>query len=296
MERRERMISRIPSLTLAVMALTLSCIAIQARTEERIQTGMADVNGAKLYFEMAGKGPTVVLVHGGLVDSRLWDDQMKEFSRHYHVVRYDLRGFGKSSGASESFSHIEDLRALLDFLKIKRASVVGLSLGGIIAADFTLEHPERVERLVLVGAGLRGDKQPPDKEAIKAFEAASKGAEPFADVAMKGALYAAVHAGTPAYARLKQMILDNFKALFPLRPGFLKYPEPPTIERLGSIRVPTLVVIGGEDAQSLKNISDTLTTAIPGARRVVIAGSSHHPPVEKPKEFNKTVLSFLRRS
>jgi 3-oxoadipate enol-lactonase len=290
------MISRVTSLAGALISLTLLLTGIEGLGGERGQVGMAEVNGTKLYYEMAGKGPTVVLVHGGLVDSRLWDDQMQEFSRHYQVVRYDLRGFGNSSAATESFSHIEDLRALLDFLKIEHASIVGLSLGGIIAADFTLEHPERVERLVLVGAGLRGDKQPQDKEAIKVFETFSKGAEPFADVVMKSALYAAVRPGTQAYVRLKQMILDNFKALATLRPGFLQYPEPPTIERLRSIRVPTLVVIGGEDAQNLKNISDTLTTKIPGARKVVIAGSSHHPPIEKPKEFNKTLLTFLRRS
>jgi 3-oxoadipate enol-lactonase len=296
MKRAEPMISRVTSLAGALISLTLLLTGIEGLGGERGQVGMAEVNGTKLYYEMAGKGPTVVLVHGGLVDSRLWDDQMQEFSRHYQVVRYDLRGFGNSSAATESFSHIEDLRALLDFLKIEHASIVGLSLGGIIAADFTLEHPERVERLVLVGAGLRGDKQPQDKEAIKVFETFSKGAEPFADVVMKSALYAAVRPGTQAYVRLKQMILDNFKALATLRPGFLQYPEPPTIERLRSIRVPTLVVIGGEDAQNLKNISDTLTTKIPGARKVVIAGSSHHPPIEKPKEFNKTLLTFLRRS
>ncbi len=262
--------------------------------KEKARSGIAEVNGTRLYYEAAGEGPAVVLVHGGLVDSRLWDDQMKEFSKHYRVVRYDLRGFGKSAEAKEPFSHVEDLGALLDFLKIKRATVVGLSLGGIIAADFTLEHPERVERLVLVGAGLRGDKQPPNESAIKAYEAAVKGdAKAFVDVTMKSGLYSAVREGTSTYVRLRQMMLDNFKAVSTFRPGFLKYPEPQTIERLGSIRAPTLVVIGGEDAQSLKNIADTLAGGIPGARKVAIPGASHHPPMERPKEFNKVVLTFL---
>jgi pimeloyl-ACP methyl ester carboxylesterase len=260
----------------------------------KTQSGTAEVNGTRLYYETAGEGPAIVLVHGGLVDSRLWDDQMKTFSKHHRVVRYDLRGFGRSAAAPEPFSHVEDLRALMDYLKIERASVVGLSLGGIIVSDFALEHPERVERLVLVGAGLRGDKQPPDKAAMKAYEAASKGiAEEFVNVTMKSGLYAAVREGTPAYARLRQMMLENFKAVSTLRPGFLQYPVPETIERLGSIRAPTLVVIGGEDAQSLKNVADTLTAGIPGARKVVIPAASHHPPVERPKEFNKAVLSFL---
>jgi pimeloyl-ACP methyl ester carboxylesterase len=263
--------------------------------KEKPQSGMAEVNGTKLYYETAGKGPAVVLVHGGLVDSRQWDDQMKEFAKHHRVVRYDLRGFGRSAAAPQPFSHIEDLRALMDFLKIERATVVGLSLGGIIAADIALEHPERVDRLVLVGAGLRGDKQPPDKDAMKAYEAAIKGiAEEFVNVIMKSGLYAAVREGTPAYSRLRQMMLENFKALSTLAPGFLKYPAQPTIERLGQIKAPTLVIIGGEDAQSLKNVADTLAAGIPGARKVVIPGASHHPPVERPNEFNKAVLSFLK--
>jgi pimeloyl-ACP methyl ester carboxylesterase len=270
------------------------CGGTQAVAKENAQTGVAEVHGTKLYYETAGKGPAVVLVHGGLVDSRLWNDQMKEFAKHHRVVRYDLRGFGRSGAAPQPFSHIEDLRALMDFLKIERATVVGLSLGGIIAADFALEHPERIDRLVLVGAGLRGDKQPPDKDAIKAYEAASKGiAEEFVNVTMKSGLYATVREGTPAYTRLRQMLLENFKAVSTFAPGFLKYPAQPTIERLGQIKAATLVIIGGEDAQSLKNVAGTLVAGIRGARKVVIPGASHHPPVETPDKFNKAVLSFL---
>jgi pimeloyl-ACP methyl ester carboxylesterase len=280
---------------LAITALSLLYGGGQALAKENPQTGMAEVNGTRLYYEMMGKGPTIVLVHGGLVDSRLWNDQIKAFSKHRRVLRYDLRGFGRSAAAPEPFSHIEDLRALMDFLKIDRGTIVGLSLGGIVAADFALEYPTRVERLVLVGPGLRGDKQPPDKDAIKAYEVASKGvAEEFVDVTMKSKLYAAVREGTPAYTRLRQMMLENFKAVATFRPGFLKYPEPPTVDRLGSIRAPTLIVIGNEDAQSLKNIADTLAAGIPGARKVVIPGVSHHPPVERPNDFNNAILNFLK--
>ena len=255
----------------------------------------AEVNGTRLSYEIAGQGPAVILIHGGLVDSRLWDDQMNDFSKQCRVVRYDLRGFGKSADATEPFSHIEDLRALLDFLKIERATLVGLSLGGIIAADFALEYPQRVDRLVLVGPGLRGDKQPPTKEAISAWEAVSRGAEPFAEASMRSGLYSGVQPGTAIHTRLRQMLLDNFKAVLSFRPGFLKYPEPPTIERLESIKAPTLVIIGSRDAPNLKNIADLLAKRIPGARKVVINGASHHPPVEKPKQFNKTVLTFIAK-
>ena len=277
----------------AACVLLCAC-AVAAGAQAGNGSGFAEVNGTKLYYEALGRGPAVVLIHGGLVDSRLWDDQMRPLSKHFRVVRYDLRAFGRSAAATEPFSHLEDLRGLLDFLKIEKATLVGLSLGGIVAADFALEHPERVERLVLAGPGLRGDKQPPPKDVAASIEAMQKGAEAFVDATMKRELYAAVRPGTDAHARLRRMLLDNFKALTSLRPGFVQYPERPTAERLSEIKAPTLVLIGSRDGQNLRNIADTLATSIPGARKVMIEGSSHHPPVEKPKEFNRALLDFLK--
>ncbi|HWS89356.1 MAG TPA: alpha/beta fold hydrolase [Pyrinomonadaceae bacterium] len=279
---------------LAAAAFVLLCVARGPAFAQPPASGFAEVNGARLYYESLGGGPAVVLVHGGLVDSRLWDDQMRPLSKRFRVVRYDLRGYGRSAAAAEPFSHLEDLRGLLDLLKIEKATLVGLSLGGIVAADFALEHPGRVERLVLVGPGLRGDRQPPPKDAAAALEAIKQGPEAFADASMKRELYAAVRPGTREHARLRQMLLDNFKALPSLRPGLIKYPETPTAERLADIKAPTLVIIGSRDGRNLRNIADTLASRIPGARKVIIQGSSHHPPVEKPKEFNRALLDFLK--
>ena len=276
----------------ACLMLCAAAVAVEARTGGDV-SGFAEVNGTRLFYESGGRGPAVVLIHGGLVDSRLWDGQMRPLSKRFRVVRYDLRGYGQSAAPSEPFSHLEDLRGLLDFLKIEKAALVGLSLGGIIAADFALEHPERVERLVLVGPGLRGDKQPPPKDAAASLEAMSRGPEAFADASMKRELYAAVRPGSDAHARLRRMLLENFKALSSLRPGFLKYPEPPTAERLADIKPPTLVLIGSRDGRNLLNIADTLAANIPGARKVTIPGASHHPPVETPAELNRALLDFL---
>src|ERR1044071_7740176 len=110
-----------------------------------------------------------------------------------------------------------------------------------------------------------------------------QGAEAFADASLKRELYAAVRPGTDAYKRLRQMLLNNFKALPSLRPGLIKYPDTPTAERLPDIKAPTLVIIGSRDGQNLRNIADTLAAQIPGARKVIIDGSRHHPPVENPK-------------
>ncbi len=207
--------------TCALLACAVALVAAPARAQGRrdAASGFAEVNGTRLWYETAGKGSTVVLVHGGLVDSRLWDDQMKELAKRHRVVRYDLRGYGKSAAPTADFSPVEDLRALLAFLKVERATVVGLSLGGIIAADFALEHPRMTEGLVLVGAGLRGDKQPPDPKSMEAYRASVReGAGKFAELALETPLFAGVKEKPRAHARLREMLLrQRARAATPLR-------------------------------------------------------------------------------
>lgn len=281
---------------LPLLALCLLCSpAAQARA---VVSGFAEVNGTKLYYEAAGKGPAVVFVHGGLVDSRQWDDQFREFSKRQRVVRYDLRGFGRSASPVEGqqFSHVEDLRALLGFLKVERATIVGLSLGGIVAADFTLEHPKLVERLVLVGPGLRGAQVPTDEKLVAIYRSSQEdGPEVYADKELGTAFFAATTSNPKARARLREMLVHNHKALKTLADGVVRYPARPTIERLSEIKAPTLVVIGSIDHPNLLAIADILHAKIPGARKAVMPGASHHPPVEQPKEFNRILSDFLRK-
>ncbi|HEX8145837.1 MAG TPA: alpha/beta fold hydrolase [Pyrinomonadaceae bacterium] len=289
------LLSRTLPRAVAACALLCACAAADgARGQAADGPGFAEVNGTRLYYEARGEGPAVVLVHGGLNDSRLWDDQMGPLARRFRVVRYDLRGFGKSAQPSGQFWPTEDLRALLDFLKIEKATVVGLSLGGIVAADFAFEHPERVERLVFVGAGLRGDRQPPDEKSMAAYRAlATGGPEKYFETFLKADLLAGLRERPQARERMRVMMLDNYKALEQLRAGLPQSPEPPTAERLGRINFPALVVVGSLDSKNLLNIADTLARGIPGARKVVIHGASHHPPVETPQEFNRVLLDFL---
>src|SRR5579859_2012208 len=106
----------------------------------RARNGYAEVNGTRLYYEVAGEGQPLVMLHGGLVNLRSWDSQVVEFAQRYQVIRYDLRGMGKSDQATEPFSHEEDLRSLLAFLGLEQAIVMGLSFGGRTAINFTLLH------------------------------------------------------------------------------------------------------------------------------------------------------------
>jgi pimeloyl-ACP methyl ester carboxylesterase len=279
---------------LALCALTFVCADARAQAGRR-ESGFAEVNGTRLYYEAAGEGPAVVLVHGGLVDSRMWDAQMGPLSKRFRVVRYDLRGYGRSAAPAGEYYPVEDLRALLDYLKIDKATLVGLSLGGIIAADFALEHPARVERLVLADSGLRGDKQPRDERAANAHQVGEReGAEKYFEAFTQSEMLAGLRDNPKARALMRTMMVENFNATAQLRKGLPQAPEPPTVERLAQIKAPTLVIIGSLDGKNLQNIADTLASRIPNARKVVIRGASHHPPVETPKEFNRVLLDYLK--
>lgn len=120
------------------------------------QTGFAEVNGAKLYYEVAGEGHALVFTHAGVADNRMWDDQFETFANDYRVIRWDMRGFGKSEPVAGEFTFRDDLYALLKFLKVDKAYVVGCSMGGGASMDLTLEHPELVDALVMVGSGPTG--------------------------------------------------------------------------------------------------------------------------------------------
>src|SRR5438270_10481819 len=104
-------------------------------------TGFADVNGSRLYYEMMGEGHPLVLIHGGYMDRRMWDDQFAAFAEHYQVIRYDVRGFGKTELPQAPYSDRQDLYDLLQALGVTKTLLLGLSLGGEVAIDFTLEHP-----------------------------------------------------------------------------------------------------------------------------------------------------------
>jgi pimeloyl-ACP methyl ester carboxylesterase len=231
-----------------------------------------------------------------LADSRLWDDQFKAFAKHYRVLRYDLRGFGKSDFSMGPLSHVEDLAALLKHLGITKATLVGLSLGGMIAIDFTLEHPRMVERLITVASGLRGYQGVRNEQGIVISKVAeTEGAEKAIALWLEHPFFA-TGKNNPAYQRrMKTMLADNFRTWGPTpAPIIWTWPMQTPIERLQTIRTPALIIVGDKDFSSILSIADLLATKIPGARKAVITDVSHHLNMEKPKEFNKVVLDFLR--
>jgi 3-oxoadipate enol-lactonase len=271
------------------------------------QKGFAEVNGTSLYYEVAGEGHPLVLNHGGLVDNHLWDSQFDEFAQHFKVIRYDIRGFGDSGmlkKGMEPYSMERDLYSLLQFLGIEKTYVLGLSMGGSLAIDFTLQYPEMVDALITVGAGLSGFEMGEPDEELKAKFAAMDEAIKSGDIARSVEISLQIWTDGPNRAPeqvdpevrecLRAMTTRNFARGDDedVRPQHM---EPPAAGRLSEIHAPALIIVGDQDVELILTIADTLEKGISGAKKVVIPGTAHHLNMEKPGEFNRVVIEFLEQ-
>jgi 3-oxoadipate enol-lactonase len=283
-------------------ALALAaCVACVARTgghaapPSAAEGFVALPDGGRLYYEAKGSGPAVVLIHGGQLDRRMWDGQFDTLARAHRVIRYDVRGFGRSPpGPGAGFRSYEDLGALLDSLGVARTSIVGLSLGGRIAVDFAIAHPERVERLVLLAPGVSGYPWSREDTAWSAaMERAVRARDTVAvtDLWLRSP-YMAPAMENPALApRLRELSLANSGAF--LRASMGRELEPPAFGRLRELRAPVLVVVGTRDDPDIRTIVDSIAAQAPHARRLVLPGAGHMLNMERPAEVTRAVVEFL---
>jgi pimeloyl-ACP methyl ester carboxylesterase len=261
-----------------------------------VKSGMALVAEPALYYETAGQGPALVLIHGGNLDHRMWEWQLQPFAKSFQVICYDVRTYGRSDFPTRPYSDTNDLKSLLEFLGVKKAHLVGLSLGGRIAIDFAIEHPEMVSSIVAVGPGLGGfqwDRQG-EKEFAAALRAAQDGNdERVAELWLQSGYMKPAMEHPELVARLRQWSKENYRNWLG-NPLLAKTLDPPAIKRLGEIKAPTLVIVGSRDVPDIQKIVKTVTASVPNAKKVVIEGAGHMVNMEKPEEFNRIVLDFLR--
>jgi 3-oxoadipate enol-lactonase len=250
-----------------------------------------------LYYEIAGEGQPLVLIHGGLVNSGMWDDQFEVFAGRYRTLRYDVRGYGRSEAPTSYFSNYGDLRDLLDHLDIERAYVLGLSMGGMIAIDFTLTFPDRVAALLPIAAGLSGYRTTANSalrdEMIAAYESGDKARAVELSLQMwtDGPYRTPDQVDPAAREHIRAMTAHTFD--LPDVEQWVQRLEPPAIDRLAEIQVPTLFVVGDKDVEDILTIGDLIVSNVPGAQRAVIPNTAHHLNMEQPAEFNRIVLEFL---
>lgn len=269
------------------------------------QTRVADsmeIDGTKLYYEMAGEGKTVVLAHAGFLDSGMWDAQWEAFTRHYRVIRYDMRGYGKSDAVHGPVSRREELYRLLQHLEVESAYLIGCSLGGEVMIDFVLEHPEMVAALIPISAvpsGFEMQGEPPAElmQMIGAMQAGEL--ELVSELQIRlwiDGPFRQPEQVDPAVrqhaAQMNQLpvrhqtwaIVDS-EPLAPLMP--------PAAERLQQIAVPTLIMAGALDNAEILRAADVMADQIAGAQKTILPDCAHVPNMEKPEMFNQIVLEFL---
>lgn len=278
---------------LAALALSGCAHSPQGHTP---QAGMAPVNGTQLYFESLGTGDPVIFIHGLTLDTRMWDDQFGEFAKRHRAIRYDARGFGRSGPVTGPYSIHDDLRGLMDHLGVRRAHLVGLSMGGRYVIEFALLHPERVTSMVVVDAVLPGVPTPAfGREMGAVLEAGRNGDVAQAKRLWLGAsLFAPANEQPATASRLRRMVEDYSGWHFVNGPGRHEQAlAPPAAQRLGQIRVPTLVVAGSREIPELISLSERIARDVPGASLAMIPGAGHLSNMEAPAVFNRTVLDWI---
>ncbi|MBK8024096.1 MAG: alpha/beta hydrolase [Chloroflexi bacterium] len=268
-------------------------------------TGTLNVGGGDLYYETAGTGEALVLSHAAFLDSRMFDAQFEALARDYRVIRYDMRGFGRSSPATQPVCRREDLRQLLDHLGVERAHLVGCSMSGTLLLDLALEQPDQPLSLTVVGATPSGYEltgQPP-RYVMEMIDALQHG-----DVARANELQIRIWLDgsyrepdqVDSALREKALAMN----LIPVRQGTFFIADgqpacpldPPAMDRLEDIRCPVLVVAGALEAPVMLEVAEMMAARLPNARKVVIDGAAHVPSYEKPEVFNPLLLGFLREA
>jgi 3-oxoadipate enol-lactonase len=282
------------------LALALFCAACGANRETssgpaNLSSGSVAVDGGSLYYETLGKGAPVILIHGGFGDRRMWDAQMEPLSQAFRVIRYDHRGFGKSSAPDKPYSPVADLVALMQHLELKRANFVGNSMGGTLALDFALLQPNLTGAVVVVASTAGG--YPAPEEDIKQMNevlgvAKDKGTSAAVPLWLQHPMVGVASRHPAAGPLLRTMVEDNQKMFlaehWPQEPM-----TPPAYERLAGLNANVLFVVGDKDIASVRSGAEASAARIKKAKVVTIKDADHLPQMEHPEAVNKLLVEYI---
>ncbi|MBK8083718.1 MAG: alpha/beta hydrolase [Devosia sp.] len=259
-----------------------------------------EFDGASLRGEADGFGIPVVFLHAGVADRRMWAGQMGALAAEgYHVVSYDRRGFGETETADVPFNHLVDLEAVLDQLSIHAAILVGCSMGGGLAIDFALEHPERTIGLVLVGTAVTGAEGYEVDDEVTALEEAAEYALERGNIGTANRIQAHEWLDGPygEAGRVTGPVRELFLAMNEIHlnhPRLTQEERPESaFDSVGSIQAPTLLVVGELDCSDIIAIHEDLSEELENAFAVVLEDTAHLPSLERPDLFNPLLLEFL---
>ncbi len=252
---------------------------------------LVHINGIELYYEVHGSGPAIVFAHGGGGNHLSWWQQVPEFSRRSRCITFDHRCFGQSRDVPDGpgpTAFVEDLRQLLDYLGVEKATLVGQSMGGWSVLGFAAAYPDRIQALVLCDTTAGMD----DPDVIREEEAMRM----LANTGLSNVLARAYAADYPTIEPMKCFLYRQISGLNYHVPldlvavlTTLRYPADFLVRR----SIPTMMLVGEEDSLTPVKIMQIMARRIPHARFVKIAGSGHSLYFEKPEEFNRELREFL---
>jgi pimeloyl-ACP methyl ester carboxylesterase len=265
----------------------------QAKEPASIESGYINVEGGRIFYEVAGQGHVLFLTHDGTLHRETWDAQFIEFAKRYRVVRWDRRGYGRSDVPTAPYSDLNDMLLVFQNLQIERAILVACSAGGLLSLHFSLDHPEKVSALVLVGpivSGLgfsehlikRGGRPMPDAKASIEEKIDYWVADPWL-----------VNSNNVDAKRQLHSLLTASPQNLSIPAQFIQWPTTPALPRLSQIKVPTLLIVGESDIPDVHAHVGAIQAGIAGSKRVVLTHSGHLAHIEVPQEFNNLALSFL---
>lgn len=252
--------------------------------------------GVELWAEITGEGPPLVVVPEAGGDHSSWDIVWPQLTATSRCVRYDLRGCGASEDRTTGeFRHADDLAALLDGLGIERTALIGVSMGGRIAIDFALAHPDRVDRLVLISPGLA------DWDWSKSWRArwqeltraAHAGRfEQARDLWFHHPLFATTRRNPAIATQLRAAIAANNCRVW-LDADRETPPPQPHVERLGELAIPVLLITGTDDLEDFRVVAEIVAAMVPDVRRVDLPDTGHLTHLERPTETAAEIVAFL---
>jgi pimeloyl-ACP methyl ester carboxylesterase len=259
-------------------------------------SGIASVDGAQLYYEVAGTGAPLVFVHARMVDHRVFDAQFRAFASTRRVMRYDLRGYGRSNSPDGIYSHWKDLKGLCQHLALEAPAIVGLSMGAEIALSLALSEPSAVSRLLLCSSRAAKPELSVDLAARwaasdRAF--AEGDIEKMIDLDIRDWVAGPQRDVSSLPAELRERVRTLYReiALRPRCGGEVKL-KPSLVERLKPLSIPCTVVVGDRDLEDVQESSATLARGL-NAKHLVVEDAGHLIPMEKPDVFNGIVKQFL---
>jgi pimeloyl-ACP methyl ester carboxylesterase len=255
---------------------------------------------AEIAGESDGFGLPVVFLHAGVADRRMWASQLQAVAAEgYHVIAYDRRGYGETQSPDEPFSHVIDLEAVLDQLDVHAAVLVGASIGGALAIDFALEHPERVIGLVLVNTALTGSEEPEWPEEAEALFDARDYASQRGNWSTANRIDAHLWLDGPLseQGRVEGEVRDLFLAMNGAileRPPLTREEEADSgVDALAQVTAPVLLIAGGLDFPHIIDRHEMLSEELPNAFALVLEDTAHLPNLERPEVFDPLLLEFL---